>query len=219
MNKQERAIQLLKETKYEEAAKLFIELIEENPKQPVYYINFGNLLFQMRQFEEAERFFLKAIHLDERAATAYYGLGNVYYETELYEEAEKMFQQSIRLGLQDSDVYYMLGMTYVKRNNLTLSLPFLQRGAELSDDIEKLFQYGFILAQLNYLQEAEKILLQVIQKQKDHADALYNLAIIEVHHQSYDTALQYIDKALRSQPNHQLALKAKDNIKKLVANE
>ena len=44
LNKQKQAIELMREKKYEEAAKLFIEIIEENPEDPIGYINFGNCI-------------------------------------------------------------------------------------------------------------------------------------------------------------------------------
>lgn len=213
LTKEEKAIQYIQEKNYEEAAKTFIEIIEEDPDNPIGYVNFGNLLIQMQQLEEAERFLLKAIELDENAATAYYSLGNLYYDSNLFKEAEKMYQKTISLGLEDSDVYFMLGMTYVKRQYYQLAIPFLQRAVELKEDVDKLFQYGLALAQVDYLKEAESILLKVIEKDENHADALYNLGIIEVHRDQDKKAMQYFEKALASQPDHKLAENALHSLK------
>ncbi|HEU0228409.1 MAG TPA: tetratricopeptide repeat protein, partial [Arachidicoccus soli] len=65
LNKQKQAIEFMREKKFEEAAKLFIEIIDENPEDPIGYINFGNVLELMHQHDKAERFYLKAIELDE----------------------------------------------------------------------------------------------------------------------------------------------------------
>lgn len=219
VDKRKEAIRLMEEQKYEEAAKVFIQMIDEEPNDPIGYINFANLLSQMRQYGEAERFYLKAIQLDEKTATAFYGLGNLYYEKSLFPEAEKSFKQAIHLGLLDSDVYFMLGMTYVKNEKLTLALPFLQRATELDEDVQKLFQYGLVLAQLHYLKEAEKVLLRVIDIQQHHPDALYNLGIIAVHHKQYREAIDYFDHALSSKPDHLLAKKAKASVEKGIASE
>lgn len=219
MDKQKEAIRLMKEKKYEEAGKLFIELIDERPDDPVRYINFANFLIQTKHYEEAERFLLKAIELDEGAATAYYGLGNLYYEKTLFAEAEKMFQHAIRLGIHESDVYYILGMTHVKQNNLTLALPYLQRATELGSDVQKLFQYGLVLAQTNHLEAAKTILLQVIADENDHADALYNLAVIATHEKEYKIAYDYLTQAVSSDSKHLLAVKAKEYIEEILAKE
>lgn len=212
MDKQEQAIQFIKEKDYEQAAKLFIEHIDEHPNDSVGYINFGNLLEMMNQHEEAERFFLKAIELDEKAATAFVGLGNLYYKRKLFAEAEKMLRHALHLGIEDSEVYYLLGLVHLQKEEKMLAIPFLQRASELSDDIEKKFQYGLALAQANYADEAEKVLKEVVLKENSHADALYNLGIIMVHRDNLDEALYYFNQALAQDPGHKMAEDAKRNV-------
>lgn len=214
MDKEARVLQLMKEQKFEEAAKMLIELMETYPKEPKYYLQFGQLLFQMKQYEEAERFLLKAIELDESIAASFYSLGNLYYETGLYDDAAKVFHHTLKLGLSDSDANFMLGMTYVQKDNITLSLPYLQRSAELSDEADKHFQYGLSLAKLNYIEEAKTVFEKVISLEPNHADGLYNLAIIAMHEEDLALASDYIEKTLKVQADHTLALQAKENIEK-----
>lgn len=57
LNKQ--GIEYMQEGKYEEAAKCFAQAIEENPKEPIYYINFGNLLSAVGDPERAIAFLPK----------------------------------------------------------------------------------------------------------------------------------------------------------------
>lgn len=205
MDISENTVALLKENKTEEAIQLLSEAIEKEPQNPIHYTNFGSILLQLKQYEEAERFFLKAIDCNRETATAFYGLGSLYYETSHYEEAEKMLQQTIRLGLEESDVYYLLGMVYVKKGNHLMALPFLQRATELDHDIEMLFQYGLALAKLNHLTEARKVFTQVIAKEAQHADALYNLGMIKLHNGENNEALAYMKRSLSANPRHQLA--------------
>lgn len=215
MGKEAAALQLIKEQKFEEAAKILIELMETYPKEPKHYMQFGQLLFQMKQYEEAERFLLKAIELDESIAASFYSLGNLYYETALYDDAEKIFHHALKLGLRDSDAHFMLGMTYVQKDKITLSLPYLQRSAELSDEVDKHFQYGLSLAKLNYIEEAKRVFEKVIALDEHHADGLYNLGIIAMHEQDFAKATDYIEKTLQLQENHTLALQAKETMEKL----
>jgi len=212
VTKLQQAVQFVSEKDYEKAAQLFIEYIDEEPKDPIGYINFANLLAVTNQLEEAERFFLKAIELDEKGATAYYGLGNLYYDQALYTEAEKMFQHCLSLGLEDADVYFMLGMTYFQRKDVKLSLPFLQRATEIEKQPDMLFQYGLALAQTNFVKEAETIWLKVLEYEANHADTLYNLGIIAVQRNDRNLALTYLNKTLQAQPNHTLAQEAKGNL-------
>lgn len=202
------------EKDYEAAAKLLVEYIDEEPADPLGFINLGNLLAATDQEVEAERLFLRAIELDDQVATAYYGLGNIYYNNGLYDQAEKMYQHCMKLGLDDADVFYMLGKTYVEREDTLLALPFLQRASELDKNPATMFSYGLALAQTNYLQEAKLVLEAVIDLDQDHADALYNLGIIAVHDDAFDNALSYFERVLKLQPEHTLAQEAKAKIMK-----
>src|SRR5699024_7067630 len=162
------------------------------------------------QYEEAERFFLKAISLDESQPEFFNSLGNLYYETKLYDDAIKMFQHTIKLGLDESDVHFMLGMSYVQKDNITLSLPYLQRSAELSNEVEKIFQYGLSLAKLGYMDEAKIQFEHALKMEPQHSDVLYNLGVIAVHHQNLQEAIRYFNETIAIQPSHTLAVQAKE---------
>src|SRR5690554_1163259 len=142
-------IKALQEKRYEDSVKAFTNAIEENPNDPIGYVNFGNVLAAMNDVERAERFFQKALTLDEKAATAYYGLANLYYNSERYVEAAKLYQKSIECGIEGADAYFMLGKSFEKDGQPKLALPYLQRAAELAkEDAEIRLSYGILLCQL-----------------------------------------------------------------------
>lgn len=212
MDKQAQAIKLMQEEDYDAAAKLFVELIDENPSDPIGYINLGNLLLIVKEYDKAENFYFKAIEVDETTATAYYSLGNLYFDQAIYDQAATLFQEAIRRGLEDADVYYLCGMALVKNEHLIQAVPFLQRAAELDEGVDKAFQYGLLLAQLNYLEEAEEVLQIVVEGDAEHADALYNLGIIAGHKEEKETAIELLTKVIALQPEHQLAVDAKASL-------
>ncbi|HLS66864.1 MAG TPA: tetratricopeptide repeat protein [Pseudogracilibacillus sp.] len=213
VNGLERASKHIKEKEYDKAFQLFIDWIEQHPDDPIGYVNAGNLCAQLKQMKEAETFLLKAIELDETTATAFVSLGNVYYEQSLYNEAGKMFHHALQLGYEDSDVYYLYGMTYVQTERPLLALPFLQRAVELGGHIAYTFQYGLILAQLHYIDEAERVFYDVLAKDETHVDALYNVAIIQIHRENYSEAQSLLRRTLQLAPDHQLAKNAIEQLK------
>ncbi|GAE32195.1 tetratricopeptide repeat family protein [Halalkalibacter hemicellulosilyticusJCM 9152] len=62
MTMMEQGIQHMNEQQYEEAAKCFTSAIEENPKDPTGYINFGNLLGIVGDFERSLAFLIKQLN-------------------------------------------------------------------------------------------------------------------------------------------------------------
>ncbi|WP_042223369.1 tetratricopeptide repeat protein [Oceanobacillus manasiensis] len=218
MDKNKQAIAHMQENKFEEAAALFTEVIEEKPNDPVGYINFGNLLLHVNDQERAQRFFEKAIELDEQAATAYYGLGNLYVEQANYGKAQVNYQKAIELGLEEADVYYMLGMTFLQQEHDKLALPYLLRASELApEDEEILFQYGLALAQSDHISDAGSVFGKVIRLNGAHSDAHYNLGVIALFEDKINKGLEHFERALEAQPDHVLAQNGKKNAEQLLS--
>jgi tetratricopeptide (TPR) repeat protein len=210
MSKIASAVAFMKEQKYEEAARLFNEYIEENPTDPLGFINFGNLLLHLGDIDHAKNFFEKAILLDSKSATAYYGLGNLFYEQENYPKAGQYFLEAIKNGLEEADVYFMLGMSHQNQQQFKLALPYLLRAKELAPkDEEVLFQYGLALAQSELLQDAKDVFELVLSFNAKHSDALYNLGVISLFEEDASKALKYFNQALESEPTHVLAANGK----------
>lgn len=207
MDKNKIGIQCLQEGKFEEAIKYFSEAIEENPKDAIAYINFGNVLVAVNEIERAKKFYERAIELDANASTAYYCLGNLFYEKEKYEEAAKQFQQAINTGLDNNDIYFMMGMCFVQLSNPKLAIPYLQRSVELNEqDVEARFQYALVLAGAEVYEEAIKQFEIVVSKEPTHADAFYNLGVAYLgYYENQEKAEQFFKKALEIQPDHVLS--------------
>ncbi|MFX3674470.1 MAG: tetratricopeptide repeat protein [Paenisporosarcina sp.] len=202
MNHLELGIQAIQEKDYEQAVVHFSNAIEEEPNNPLGFINFGNLLARMNDTERAERFFQKAITLDGESATAYYSLANLYYEQERYEEAAKLYEKSIRFNIQGADAYFMLGKCFERLGNEKLSLPYLQRASELDPtDVQIRLSYGIVLAALEMFKEAEPEFMFVIQNDLNNADAHYNLGVLyAVSTDRTEDALYHLKQAYTLQP-------------------
>lgn len=207
MDFNDEGVKAIQEKRYEDAAKAFTQAIDENPEDPVGYINFGNLLASMDDIERAERFFQKALTLDENAATAYYGLANLYYNSERFLEAAKLYERSIRHGIEGADAYYMLGKSFEHEGEPKLGLPYMQRAAELApDDLQIRLAYGILLCTLELFEQAEKELQYVIDKDWNNADAHYNLGVLfAVSTERIDDAMYHLKQAFTLQPEFEQA--------------
>ena len=81
MEYNELGIKALQEGAYEKAIEAFMKAAEEEPDNPVGYINLGNVFASAGDTERAERFFQKAISLDENAGSALLRLRqSLFYE-------------------------------------------------------------------------------------------------------------------------------------------
>ncbi|GGH85720.1 tetratricopeptide (TPR) repeat protein [Pullulanibacillus pueri] len=197
----------LKEKAIEKAAEAFNRAIEDHPKDPIGYSNFGNLLLTIHEPARALAFFNKALELQSDYAPASYGLGNALYELERYEEAIPCFQLAEQNGVtDDGDIHYMLGMSYVNLSQLMMGLVHLQRAVELNEqDSEARFQYALCLAKLGSLQLALQQFDQVIEQQPEHADAHYNKGVALASRGQTAEAIMAFQTAIKHQKDHVLA--------------
>lgn len=206
----------MRQRKFDEAADIFNQSIEENPKEPVGYVNFGNLLMHMQEYERAVLFYERAIELDETTATAHYGIGNVFFEQEKYQEAQVYYQHALKHNLDLSDVHFMLGLSLQYQELHTLALPYLLRAVELQPDEEKEFQYGLALANEQLLDEAKEMFDKVLQRNKRHSDAHYNLGVIALYNEDIEKSMYHFDEALAYQPDHALAANGKKQLQSFL---
>ena len=86
--------------------------------------------------------------------------------------------KAIQTGLENSDCYFMLGMTLQQLDQPKLSMPYLQRSVELNpEDVDARFQYALCLANEEMYEELINELNEVLARDPEHADALYNLGV------------------------------------------
>lgn len=209
----------MRQQKFEEAAEIFDAYIEENPKEPVGYVNFGNLLMHTKEYDQAVVFYEKAIELDEKTGTAHYGIGNVLFEQEKYPEAQIHYQNALKHKLDLSDVHFMLGLSLQYQELHKLALPYLLRAVELDADEEKQFQYGLALANEQLLEEAKEMFEKVLERNKRHSDAHYNLGVIALYNQEMENSMYHFDEALAYQPDHLLAANGKKQLQSFLDEE
>ncbi|BAQ11530.1 tetratricopeptide domain protein [Bacillus sp. OxB-1] len=204
MKYNEIGIAALQDGELEKAVESFMKAVEEQPEDPVGYINLGNVFASLGDIEKAEPFFQKAITLDEEAGTAYYGLANLYYNAERYTEAVTLYEKAVRKGVEDADAYFMLGKSLERSSNDKFALPYLQRAAELAPrDLEIRLSYGILLAKLELFVEAADEFRFVLELDEENADAHYNLGIVyAVSTNRKEDALRHLEQAFTIEPDH-----------------
>ncbi|WP_436859849.1 tetratricopeptide repeat protein [Staphylococcus caeli] len=219
---QEQIYNLIKQGNFEAALKALFENIEANPKEVENYINAGILLAEAGEVEKAEKFFQRAITLAPENGAIYYNLANVYYNEGRFKEAIKLYQQALKFNVDTVDTNYMIGMSFNQLEAFKEALPFLMTAAEQDQrqDVEVQFQYGLVLCHLEMFEQAIQQLQHVLDIDKKHADALYNLGLAS-YMQTEDTeqALAYFEEAVKVNPEHMMSHHAIKTFKAIAEEE
>src|SRR5699024_11139174 len=89
----------------------------------------------------------------------------------------------------------------------TEAMPYVIRAHELKpENVEIAYQYCLTLCQVEMFGEAITKLENVLEKDPQHVDALYNLGLAKyMKNEDAEEALQYFNKAVEIQPDHLLS--------------
>ena len=93
----QKGITALKEGKFQEAERLYCEILQTHPTHPYANHNLGITLYTLGRLKEAETSFKKSIEFKPDYAEAYYNLGITLGKLHKLEEAEASYKKAIAL--------------------------------------------------------------------------------------------------------------------------
>ncbi len=171
-----RAVEFLKEGKFEEAEDLYIHLLKLDPSFIKAYNNLGIILRTKGDLEGAKKCYLKATELDPKYFQGYSNLGNVLKMEGKFVEAAKYYQKALEISPDFADAH----------NNLGGALQLLGRLEEAAKSYEQAIKIapgymdaygnlGGVLLMMGKIGEAE-ICLRAVQNAPNMPEPIYNLA-------------------------------------------
>ncbi|MEN2985441.1 MAG: tetratricopeptide repeat protein [Thermodesulfovibrionaceae bacterium] len=113
--KLEEANHLLIYREYEEACKIYEELLKENSSAELHN-NYGLALFYLDKYEEALQQFDRAIQLEENFCLPYINTGLIYLNRGEYEKAVEFLTKAITLDNKNSEAHYNIAVAYYRLN-------------------------------------------------------------------------------------------------------
>lgn len=117
--------------KWDEAAKEYQQVLEQNPRQPGIHFRLGRLLLSKPNpdstaAEQARKEFQQELEIDPKNAGAEYILGELAREANQFPEAAGHFARATKLDVSFADAFLGLGMTYVSDGKPTEAIPPLE---------------------------------------------------------------------------------------------
>lgn len=98
-----------------EAAALYEQIVEREPRHAPSLINLGTIRYNERAFSTAERLYRRATEADPKYALAFFDLGNVLDEMQRIPEATAAYERAVELVPQYADAHYNLALAYERQ--------------------------------------------------------------------------------------------------------
>ncbi len=193
---------LLKQGKYQEAEKAFLELIELAPDYPEAYLNLGIVYFRLKRLDEAEKYLKKAIELQPDNPNAYFHLGSLYFEQGRNDEALEAFKKVLELDPSNSFAYYSIARIYSRLQKYYDAIPYYLKAIELNPlDSYAHNNLGLAYFAIGKLDEAIRYFLKALDLDPNDSFVYYNLAKLYYYTGKLALAKKYIENAINLQPN------------------
>ena len=200
------ALKRLESGKYEQAEKIYWQIIEQNPNHAEAYKNLGNALFNQGKLEEAQACYKQVLILDPNYDIAYYHLGYAFHQQGLFEEAIAYYQQYLTLNPRDSTAYYNMGIVFHKQSRFEEAIASYEQALTLNpNSYEASNNLGAALEMQGKVDEAISCYQKFLTLKPNDARAYYNLGRAFQSQGKVDEAIPYYQQALSLDSNQPIA--------------
>lgn len=176
----------IKNEQVEDAIKSLLKATELNSNDYQSWLDLAISYIHNEQYEEAMNSFIEATKLNQDNNINWYAIGDLFYIQGAYEEATEYLKKSIELGNKGLDTWEHLGNAYSELENYTEAVECYEyilnsEEFELNKDFLISFgiNYGVALANLNRMEEAINMHMQVLDLDPDNETAKNNLQILQ----------------------------------------
>jgi tetratricopeptide (TPR) repeat protein len=142
---------LFAEQRYEEAAKVFEDIVAGDENAYMFHKNLGNCYFQLQDYERAERHYLKVLEKEPENAEVMLLIGNTYSNRDDQAKALEWYGKIELDKMTDATALFNIANSLFSRSNFEEALRYSRRGLEVQpDSTDLLYLTGLIHLSLDH---------------------------------------------------------------------
>jgi tetratricopeptide (TPR) repeat protein len=182
---------------YEDAEKVFDQLINDEPNNAPAHLALGRVYFQMKRYDDAKQSLERAVKLDPSFWAAYNLLGVIYDNWKEYEIALVQYRKALSLRPQEGMLYHNLGVCMSLQEKYAEATEAFKvaivKGYRKSSTYNSL---GLSLSKLGRYQEA----FESFKTGGTVASAYNNLGFVYLNEGKRGDAIECFERAIASNP-------------------
>jgi len=198
----------------EEAERVFLELLNEDPGDPQTHMGLGRATFMEERFEESERYFHSALERDDQLWEAHNYLGILYNRQGRIEEALREFAGAMTLQPDSGMLYNNLGVSFLLARQYDRAARAFEQALSLGAAGQK--TYNNLALSLGKMGKYEAA-LEVFRASGSAAQAFNNVGYLLLLEDRYEEAIEALEKAIEKSPSYYV--RANANRKKAQTHE
>jgi serine/threonine protein kinase len=186
---------------YEEAVKIYSDVLSKNPTDPQVYYLMGASKKGLGRSQEALLAFQKAVELNEKHQQAWEQIGDLLMNRMDYRGAENAFLKSSGLNPASAPSWEGLAQTYLYQQKASEAENAYERLLALEpDNLPAIYNLGVIQHQSNKNDAAKESFKKVIRLNPNYAEAYNNLGGIYLIEGQVEQSIQENEKAVQLKP-------------------
>ena len=194
--KEKQAFNLHNCAKLEEAEKLYIEILEENPENARILNLIGLLKLAQKDLTAAEHYLKHALEI-EKDAYYYESLARAYIAEKQYQKACSLLEEAINTVKCGFEIYFYLGLAYKNSIEYEKAEKAYLKALELQPQSEPAcYNLASLYLFLNNPQKAIEYFKKCLEITPGKVETLYFLGIAYFRIKDYDTGLKYFENRL-----------------------
>lgn len=182
------------------------EAAESSPGVFENHWNLANALHLSGHLSEAAKAYRAAISIHPFSAESHYALGNILYEMKDFQGAVSAYQDAMRLGIETPSIRAALGAAFADAGDATHAERELRSAVKEDPKIAMAWnKLGILAEKENRKDEAIICYEKALEAEPDFADALFNLAKVNLLLGDLEQANQNLERLLKIHPSYPLA--------------
>ncbi len=179
------------------------EEISDSNYKAMSYVLHGRIYIMKGEDEKAVDYLNKALDIDADNVEGYVSLGEIYTSQNEIDKAISCLKKAVSIDPENFLGHKLLGQNYLKQAKYDMAIETLEKTSSMSNN-DPLVLYNLSYAYLkkeDYTRAsdiAEKILVLPEIKPDAKAEAYILIGISNIHKESYDEAIEALNKALEA---------------------
>lgn len=191
-----------REEKIEEAEKLFLEIQELDPENPMVLHNLGNIYRKKKEWDKAIEMFKEIISLNNEAVETYHSLALCYKEKNMMKEAIEVSEAALSLHPRHLKSLMFLVGAFKSLKDIKNTLIYLEKAVEVDpENIETKLEYAQALTFSEQHVKALEVYRDLLKKWPQNPDVLGSLGRFYFFQNDFENAADYLLREVELQPN------------------
>lgn len=186
------ALSRTRRMEYQEAIKIYDELIQEYTEADYYYLR-GNCCMELGDYESAKADFDRAAELSTDSAM-FISIYEIFDEMQMNADGAAYLEKG--LSLVAADDYYSKGLIYYYLQEYGNAKENLQKSLNDAKNKDAVLLLGKVYMAMEDISSARALYQEYVSDEQVAAEAYNGLALCDIQIEDYDSALENVQKGL-----------------------